>query len=147
VDAQIYPKDANRKSSTYGDGHKLVKVQNRLIDRVAARPRLEAFMEYLSSNVVRRRGSDAHDTYRSTRVVDTNLLCIICNIELFSTALTRTARHYLIFYLSESYSIAKMGKNRRPMSWAITREKGELNYRDRAVRIHRLEPVLSHMDA
>lgn len=104
------PKTRIVSCSTYGDGHKLVKVQNRLIDRVAARPRLEAFMEYLSSKVVRRRGSDAHDTYRSTRVVDTNVLCIICNIELFSTALTRTARHYLIFYLSESYSIAKMGK-------------------------------------
>jgi hypothetical protein len=89
-----------------------------------------------------------HDTYRSTRVVDTNILCcIICNIELLSTALMRTARHYLILYLSESYSTAKMGKNRRPMSWAITRENGELSYRDRAVRIHRLEPqaVNSHM--
>jgi hypothetical protein len=61
-------------------------------------------------------------TYRTTRVVDTNFLCIICNIELFSTAFMRTARHYLIFYMSESYSI-KTGKNRRSMSWAITREK------------------------
>jgi hypothetical protein len=127
--------------STYGDGHKLVKVQNGLIDRVAARPRLEAFMEYLSSisfKVVRRRGSDA-DTYRSTRVVDTNLLRIICNIELFSTAFMRTARHYLIFYLSEKLQYCKMGKNRRPTSWAITREKSDLtslDYRDRAVRIH-----------
>jgi hypothetical protein len=75
-------------------------------------------------------------TYRSTRVVDTNFFCIICNIELFSTALMRTARHYLIFYLSESYSIAKMIKSRRSMSWAITRGKDVLDCRDRAVRIH-----------
>ncbi len=47
------------------------------------------------------------DTYRSTRVVDTNFLCIICNIELFSTALMRTARHYLI--------LCKTGKDRRPV--------------------------------
>lgn len=65
------------------------------------------------------------DTYRSTGVVDTNFLCIICNIELFSTAFMRTARHYLIFYMSESYSIAKVGKNRRPISCMMTREKGE----------------------
>jgi hypothetical protein len=62
VNVQNYPEDANCKLSTYGDGHKLVKVQNGLIDRVAARPRLEAFMKYLSSissKVVRRRGSNA----------------------------------------------------------------------------------------
>jgi hypothetical protein len=53
VNVQNYTKDANHKLTTYGDGHKLVKVQNGLIDRVAARPRLEAFMEYLSSKVVR----------------------------------------------------------------------------------------------
>lgn len=53
LNVQICLKHANRKSTTYGDGHKLVKVQNGLIDRVAARPRLEAFMEYLSSKVVR----------------------------------------------------------------------------------------------
>lgn len=35
--------------------------------------------------------------------------------------------------------LQKWERNRRSMSWAITREKGELNYRDRAVRIHRLE--------
>ena len=52
--SKLPPKDdANRKLSTYGDGHKLVKVQNGLVDRVAARPRLEAFMEYLSSKGVR----------------------------------------------------------------------------------------------
>ena len=67
------------------------------------------------------------ETYRTTRVVDTNFLCIICNIELFSTAFMRTARHYLIFYMSESYSI-KMGKNRWSMSWAITRGKREGRY-------------------
>jgi hypothetical protein len=34
------------------------------------------------------------ETYRSARVVDTNFLCIIRNVELFSTALVRTTRHY-----------------------------------------------------
>jgi hypothetical protein len=34
------------------------------------------------------------ETYRSARVVDTNFLCIICNVELFSTPLVRTTRHY-----------------------------------------------------
>ena len=47
--------DANNcpLSGTYGDGHKFIEVQNRLIYRVATRPRLEAFMEYLSPKGVR----------------------------------------------------------------------------------------------
>jgi hypothetical protein len=80
-----------------------------------------------SWNIYHPRGSGEEvameDTHRSTRVVDTNFLCTVCNIELFSTAFMRTARHYLIFYLSESYSIAKMGKNRRSMSWMITMDE------------------------
>jgi hypothetical protein len=80
-----------------------------------------------SWNIYHPRGSGEEvameDTHRSTRVVDTNFLCTVCNIELFSTAFMRTARHYLIFYLSGSYSIAKMGKNRRSMSWMITMDE------------------------